>query len=86
MTYNTTCLNCGCGLFIYDPRDYEFVRLHPEGGVEIDPDVPGERTWDTDTPEQVTCAGCGLEVERVRLDPEFDWNAKLLEFKIKIHD
>lgn len=39
-----------------------------------------------DHPEQVRCDGCGLRPERERLDPRFDWDNKLSEFKIKFHD
>lgn len=42
--------------------------------------------WIHDQPEQVICLECGLEVERIRLDPTFDWNAKPLKFGINIHE
>ena len=85
MTYSNQCLNCGCDLFIFDPQDYQFVRLHPMGGIYQTEGIPGERTWDEDKPEQVTCTGCGLEVERERLDPSFDWD-RSKRFQINVRE
>lgn len=94
MTFTKQCLNCACTIFRYDPRDYQIVRLHPDGGIIPDESVlhdgdfwnlyPDE--WIHDQPEQVICLECGLEVERIRLDPTFDWNAKPLKFGINIHE
>ena len=41
-----------------------------------------------ESPDQVTCAGCGLSVERVRLDPDYKWEVddESKPFKIKVHE
>ena len=82
MTYLTNCLNCGCAVFEYQQNvTYQYVHLHPNGGI-----IPnGEARTEPDHSEQVRCDGCGLRVERERLDPGYDRDT-LSEFNIKIYD
>ena len=103
MTNMTNCLGCEGNVFLYDPQDYKYVYLHPKGGiVSADADVSSDEdihkrgydtSWWRDNPGQVTCAVCGLEAEKVRLDPLYNdkrrrpnyrWPNEP-EFKIKIH-
>jgi len=94
MTYLKYCINCGCRFFVFDPRNYLHVTLHEHGGIipmnEQELEVADAHKFDHsflyDSPEQVTCVGCGLEVERARLDPNYDWNDPKSEFKICIHE
>lgn len=83
MTYITNCLNCGCDEFEYQSNaSYQTVRLHPSGGIIL---TEKPRT-DYDHPEQVRCLGCGLSVERERLDPKYDRDEPLSDFNIAMHD
>ena len=94
MTYLTTCQNCGCNVFRYTPEFHYYVTLHEEGGiVPLSDEQANQIDFEAsyfglaeNRPEQVRCLGCGIAVERARLDPEFDWKSEEPKFNIRVHE
>jgi hypothetical protein len=92
MTYLTNCQNCGSDVFCYTQEVRDYVTLHNEGGIvplsdEQSKQLDLEASYFglvADRPEQVRCLGCGLSVERERLDPGFDWDSDEPTFKIQV--